>query len=533
MRTRPFWLCNQHGQTVWEERRGSDAFPAFIKGNYFLFTLYRMSLLPSNTLANPLHSFYALASATPGPVSSLQSPVDLIPEANGDTQLNIVSSTGAGEAGLLVSSTNGNGATITISNTTGGDAVLSIGQSAVPGGTGMVSIYSPGSIVGGGQINIGNASTIGASDTMVIDTLNNDIIIGDSTTAGGLTTVQNGLLVKDVLVAGVNGVAITQLSANASGIAGSAAVPGTNTMTIGASQNLTSAITISDSGATTGQILMGGNGSTNVSINGGTVAAANVGANIRTDAASAGIMTIGSSTSNPTVMFVKDTGVANTGFVDVAGGIPPTIALRLQGANTQVGANTAQISTNNTAVNNPVLNISNSVDGTPKMVINSTGTTFNGTNTITGDTTFTTGNCVVQGILGFNFTGGSGATCGAIEGMNSYTSATVTASDGGTASIPNPTDSLGGAIEAGLYFILGRNSTSNNVPWQSVSTIGYWTGSAWVGGGGCCPALVSAPPSFLGIQGGGATLTLANGSGLGSASMIFYFRQIGGLLGMS
>jgi hypothetical protein len=232
-------------------------------------------------------------------------------------------------------------------------------------------------------------------------------------------------------------------------------------------------------------------------------------------------------------MFVKDTGAAGTGFVDIAGGIPASIALRLQGSNTQTGANAARVSTNNSAANNPTLAISNSVDGTPAMTITTTGTTFNGTNTITGDTTFTTGNCVVQGALSFNFLGSSGANVGAIEGMNSYVSSTVTAADSGTASIPNPTDSLGGAIEAGLYFILGRNVTANNVVWQSVSTIGYWTGSAWVGGGGCCPALVSSPPSFLGIQGGGATLTLANGSGLGSASMIFYFRQIGGLLGMS
>jgi len=489
-----------------------------------------MALLPSNTLANPLNSFYALASATPTPVSSLQSPVDLIPEANGDTQLNIVSTTGSGEAGLLVSSTNGNGAQIVISNTTGGDAILSIGQSAVPGGSGLVSIYSPGSIVGGGQINIGNAANVGISDTMVIDTLHNDVIIGDSTTAGGLTTIQNGLLVKDVLVAGVNGVAITQLSANASGIAGSAAVAGTNTMTIGASQNLTSAISIADSGATTGTVTIGGNGNTNLVVAGGTVAAANIGANIRTDAPSSGIMTIGSSVANPTVMFVKDTGAAGTGFVDIAGGVPATIALRLQGSNSQVGANTAQISTNNVDSASPTLNISNSVDGTPKMVVTSVGTTINGTsNTITGDTTFTTGNCIINGALSFNFKGQGGANVGAIESMNAYVSSTVTVGDNSTGSIPNPTDSLGGAIEQGLYFILGRNATANNVLWQSVSSIGYWNGSVWTGGGGCCPALVSSPPSFLGIQGGGATLTLANGSGLGTASMIFYFRQIGGL----
>lgn len=493
-----------------------------------------MSLLPSNTLANPLHSFYALASATPGPVSSLQSPVDLIPEANGDTQLNIVSTTGAGEAGLLVSSTNGNDGSLVINSTGGGNAILSIGQSAVPGGTGLVSIYAPGAVVGGGQINIGNGSTVGASDNMVIDTINNNIIIGGGTSTG-LTTIKNGLVVRDDFVTtNQNGIGITMASAHIGVIAGTDNTGVANYLQIGSSQAATDTVVLSDTGADTAKCLIGGNGGTNLVIAGGTVAAANVGANICTDAGASGIMTIGSSTANPTIMFVKDAGPANTGFVDVAGGIPATIALRLQGANTTVGANTAQISTNNVDSASPTLNISNSVDGTPKMVITSTGTTINGTsNTITGDTTFTTGNCVIQGILGFNYTGGSSATCGAIEAMNSYVSGTVTASDGGTASIPQPTGYLGEAMETGLYFILGRNATSNNIPWQSVSTIGYWTGTAWVGGGGCCPALVSSPPSFLGIQGGGATLTLANGSGLGSASMIFYFRQIGGQLGMS
>jgi hypothetical protein len=327
------------------------------------------------------------------------------------------------------------------------------------------------------------------------------------------------------------GIGLTVTAAATGAIAMSSA---TGSLNLGSGSQNVDIIRLTDSNAPdTGVCTIGGNGDTNLVIVGGTVAAANVGVNIRTDEPSSGVMTIGSSALNPTTIFVKDAGAAQTGYVDIAGGIPASIALRLQGSNTQTGANAARVSTNNAAAANPTLAISNSVDGTPAMTITTAGTTFNGTNTITGDTTFTTGNCIVQGALNFNFLGGSGANVGAIEGMNSYVSSTVTVGDNSTGSIPNPTDSLGGAIEQGLYFILGRNATANNVPWQSVSTIGYWTGTAWVGGGGCCPALVSSPPSFLGIQGGGATLTLANGSGLGTASMIFYFRQIGGLLGMS
>jgi hypothetical protein len=490
-----------------------------------------MATLPTNTFTNPQVSFYAdLGAGDAG--NELQSPASVLPDGTGSISLSLIASTGSGEADLLVSSTNGNDATITINSTAGGDATIALGQGALPGGAGYAIITAPGAVVGGGQIQIESGSGVNGS-VATFDTNNNQVYLGQTTVAG-LTTVRNGLLVNDQFV--VNdpsiGIGLTVTSPATGVIAMSS---NTGTLNLGSSSSNPDIIRLTDGGAAdTGGCTIGQNGGTNVSINGGTVANPNIGANIRTDAASSGILTIGSSVANPTTMFVKDTGAAGTGFVDIAGGIPASIALRLQGSNSQVGSNAARVSTNNTAVNNPVLNISNSVDGTPAMVITSTGTTFNGTsNTITGDTTFTTGNCTIQGILGFNFTGGSGAQCGAIEGMNSYTSATVSCGDNGTASIPNPTDSLGGAIEAGLYFILGRNATTNNVPWQSVSTIGYWTGSAWVGGGGCCPALVSAPPSFLGIQGCGATLTLANGSGLGTANMIFYFRQIGGLLGMS
>lgn len=484
-----------------------------------------MALLANNTLANPGNSFYTLAG---GSADILQSPVSLIPEANGNQSLSIVASTGSGEAQILVSSTNGNDAVITLNSTQGGNSVIAIGQGAVPGGAGYVVITAPGAIVGGGQIQIENGSGVGGS-VGTFDTVNNAVYLGSNQSAG-LTKVRNGFQVNDeFLTNDANGIGIT-MTAPLTGVI--AMTTATGSLSLGSSTLNPDIIklTQSASAADTGVCTIGGNGDTNLVITGGTVAAANVGANISTDAASSGIMTIGSSLANPTVMFVKDTGAAGTGYVDVAGGIPPTIALRLQGSNTMVGANTAQISTNNTAVNNPVLNISNSVDGTPKMVITTSGTTINGTsNTITGDTTFTTGNCYINGALSFNFKGQGGANVGAIEGMNSYVSSTVTVGDNSTVSIPNPTDSLGGAIEQGLYFILGRNASGNTIPWQSVSSIGYWNGTAWVGGGGCCPALVSSPPSYLGIQGGGATLTLANGSGLGTASMIFYFRQIGGL----
>lgn len=422
-----------------------------------------MSLLPNSTFANPGNSFYTLAG---GGADTLQSPVSLIPEANGNQQLNIVASTGTGDASLLVSSTNGNTAIVNISNTIGGDAILYMGQSAVPGSTGSVAIYSPGNLVGGGQINISNASETGTgADVAIFDTINNNVTLGSGKTAG-LTAINNGLLVRDEFVTtpATNGIGITMTSAHVGVIAGSDNTGVTNTLQIGSSASVPEIITLVDTGASTAQCIIGGNGGENLSIFGGTVANPAVGVNLRTDAGSSGIMTIGSSVSNPTVMFVKDTGVANTGFVDVAGGIPASIALRLQGANTQVGANTAQVSTNNNAAGAPTLNINNSVDGTPAIVVSNTTVQIN--KLITG---YSNGTTAAQTALGDN------------------TSVGIPGSDYG---------SLG----AGLFSILVKTSNqSTGQPGVQVSTQGYMSSvtTKWIGGCGFGQALTNPTRNFF------------------------------------
>ena len=509
VRTRPFWLCNPHGQNVWGEQQGSDACPAFIKGNYFLFTLYRMALLPNNTLANPLNSFYALASA--GPASSLQSPVDLVPESNGDTQLNIVSSTGAGEAGLLVSSTNGNDSSVVINSTGGGNASLSIGQAAAPGGTGLVSIYAPGAVVGGGQINIGNGSTVGGSDNMVIDTINNNIIIGSGTSAG-LTTIKNGLLVSDQFVTNnTNGIGLTMTAAANTGVIAMNTTSGVLNLGSG-SQNPDILQLIDGGGADSGGCKIGGNGGLNLQIQGGTVAAptpiigtdnngsingslhigtggnnpaiialsdtlngggTGVATIVGTVFNTAGVTipqnlvmggTIGSSAANPATIFVRDTGAAGTGYVDIATGVPAGIALRLQGANTQVGANTAQVSTNNNAAAAPILNINNSVDGTPAIVVSSTTVRIN------------------KLITGY---------------LNGTTAAQAALADNTSVGIPG---SDYGSLGAGLFSILVKNGnqTSTGQPGVQVSVMGYMsaTTTTWIGGCGFGQALINPTRNF-------------------------------------
>jgi hypothetical protein len=147
--------------------------------------------------------------------------------------------------------------------------------------------------------------------------------------------------------------------------------------------------------------------------------------------------------------------------VDVAGGIPASIALRLQGANTSVGANTAQVSTNNNATANPTLNLNNSFDGTPAIQITSTSIQLN--KLVTGYLTLTT-------------------------------PAQTPLLDNNQAGIPS---SDYGSLGAGLFTILARTAIQGPTgqPGTQVSAQGYMSSvtQKWIGGCGFGQAL--APPT--------------------------------------
>jgi hypothetical protein len=287
-----------------------------------------MALLANNTLASPGLSFYALAGG--GGASTLQSPVDIIPEANGNTNVNIVSSTGSGDASLLVSSTNGNAAIVNISNTPGGNAVLFIGQGTAPGGTGSVAIYSPGAIVGGGEINISNANTIGlGADVATFDTINNKIQLGSPASAG-VTAIRNGLAIRDEFV--VNdptiSIGLTMTSA-ATGVI--AMTSNTGTLNLGSASSNPDIIRLSDGGATdTGVCVIGGNGGENIYMTGGN-AVGTVLPNIRTDVPSNGILTLGATSTNALTMFVRDGATADSAYIDVTAGTGAGNAMRITG----------------------------------------------------------------------------------------------------------------------------------------------------------------------------------------------------------
>jgi hypothetical protein len=169
--------------------------------------------------------------------------------------------------------------------------------------------------------------------------------------------------------------------------------------------------------------------------------------------------TIGSSATNPATIFVRDTGAAGSGYVDIATGVPAGIALRLQGANTQVGANSAQISTNNTLANSPTLNINNSVDGTPAIVVSSTTVRIN------------------KLITGY---------------LNGTTAAQTALLDNNQAGIPG---SDYGSLGAGLFAILATTALqgTSGQPATNVSSMGYMSSvtQKWIGGNGFGQALIN------------------------------------------
>jgi hypothetical protein len=441
--------------------------------------------------------------------STLTSPASITPEVGGNVSLTLEASTGSGEADLLVSSTNGNGATITVNSTTGGDAVVAIGQGAVPGGAGYVLITAPGAIVGGGQIQIENGSGTGGS-VATFDTVGNQVFLGQTTSAG-LTTVRNGLLVADQFVtSSTNGIGLTMTNANTGVIALNAT---TGVLNLGSGTQNPDTLQLIDGGSSdTAGCKIGGNGGLNLQIEGGTIASPTV--QIKTDNAgsingtlnigtggnnaatialsdtlnqggtgvanivgtvfnSAGVTipanlvmggTIGSSAANPATIFVREYGAANTGFVDIAGGIAASIALRLQGANTSVGANAAQVSTNNNAAAAPTLNISNSYDGTPAIVVTNSTVRIN------------------KLITGY---------------LNGTTAAQAALLDNTSVGIPG---SDYGSLGAGLFSILVKNGnqTSTGQPGVQVSVMGYMsaTTTTWIGGCGFGQALINPTRNF-------------------------------------
>jgi hypothetical protein len=218
-----------------------------------------------------------------------------------------------------------------------------------------------------------------------------------------------------------------------------------------------------------------------------------------------GGVSLGSVINNP-ILIAKDSptlGVVVNGAIGATSNII-TSAGSVQGLNVQV-ANGGFVSSTAAVAGGGVLNIQNAYDtATPQITMSNANTTINGL-------------VLMPSSLSFQGSGG-------ITAFQTFQTTGVVCGDNTTVSIPNP-----GGLVVGLYMILARGGSA----FCSVSAISYYDGSTWKwGGGGCCPAFVSAPPSYIGIQGYGATLTLANGGGAGAVTMDFTYLKLGGSLGI-
>jgi hypothetical protein len=390
-----------------------------------------MSLLPNNTFTNPQVSFYGLAG---GAASSLQSPVSVIPDGAGDANL-IVQAAGTGQATIeaIGSATNAGGVII------GG------------GGTSYRIVATPPLIVGGNNfLQIGLDSAVAPAITYT--PVSSTVSIGDGG-ANGLVQTNNALLVKDPDGGSTNGIGITPLTNSTSVIAQTVGQGGT--LNIGSSAGNVDTIQVIDTtGSGSGIVKVGGNGAADILLagsNGASIPAAVV----RTDAASSGILNLGSSDSNPQTVFVVDTGAANSGFVDITKGTSTGIALRLQGYGT---GTTATVSSNLGSGGGGSLSLSSGYnEATPAITITDTTTSMN-----RAMTTFVAP------------TAGAGTT---------YTGISRQSIAGG-GSIGTTAYALTNPAGAGVYTIMVQvgDNAAVNINGQ-IDSVGYYNGTKWIAGG--------------------------------------------------
>ena len=449
-----------------------------------------MSSLPNNTFASPGNPFYALVgSGGGGSANSLQSPATVIPAA-GDGSISLTAdATGTGNAFLSVTSQQ-----IGRINVDGNNAMVTIGEGA---GTQPLAILNNGA----GVLSIQSGLSANSPDTASFDMVNNIVNMANPLAVGSVFLNAATTITSSGTRPAPSGITLTPTSATVSNIG--QAVPAGGSLVLGSSIASPDTLIVADA-AGSGTVAVGGNAGSSIVMTGG--AGASQTSIITTSATGVGSLLLGASAANDRTIFINDTaGAANTAVVDITGGTATGVALRLRGYGTGTAAT---ISTNAGA--GGVLNIqNNATDIPPNMTLNDASTTINGLVLVPNDLSFV----------------GSGS----ITAFQTFLTSGVVCGDNTTTGIPNPA-----GLVIGLYLVLARGTIGGtNSPTCSVSTTAYYNGTGWVwGGGGACPALVSAPPSYIGIQGGSASLVLANGGGLGTVTMDFTYLKLGGNLGI-
>ena len=262
-----------------------------------------MSILTTVNQANPQNFFFAASGQ--GAATTLQSPVAVIPDGAGDTQL-VAQATGTGRSVIEA-----------VGSATGDGIVVVSGQ-----GTAYRVIAT--SVAGNSNLQIGLDSP--AQAAMTYTPSSGTVTLGDGS-AGGTVLATNALVVKDPAGGALNGVVIEPTGATGGLISMSCATGGT--LLIGSSIAQPATLTIADAGANRGVVAVGGNNGTDILLTGGD----NLGtfANIRANLANQGTMTLGSSSANPVCMYLTDGVGAGTGSVDITNGTAASGTLKLQG----------------------------------------------------------------------------------------------------------------------------------------------------------------------------------------------------------
>ena len=278
-----------------------------------------MSALPTATHSAPGVPIYATAGG--GAASTLQSPVAVLPDVTGATTV-IAQATLAGDSTIEA-----------IGSATGYGAII-------VGGSGTnYQIVANTALIPGSQNNLVIGLDGGGAPAIAYTPSSHVLALGDGT-AGGHVQTNNGLLINDPGGAG-NSMVVTPVTASISAISQSIATNGS--VVIGSSLACPGTVAVTDSGADTGRVLIGGNGGDNLFLQGSSGATPLV----RSDALNSGTLLLGSSQNNPATIFVRDSGPANNGYVDIAGGIAASYAMRLQGVNaTAPNATAVRLSTN-------------------------------------------------------------------------------------------------------------------------------------------------------------------------------------------
>jgi hypothetical protein len=392
-----------------------------------------MSLLPSNTFANPLTPFYGVGGGGGG----LQSPVDVIPDGTGEALVNVISTSGALAAIQIGDGAQaGQSSLLKMVSGGGGSNTVQLGQAEL-----VTTGFS-------GVLNVQN--TITNQSCLSVDTIQNVVDIGSALRTAGATNLALVNVPMNV-TNGTNAISLVATNGTSSNIGQTVASAGS--LILGSSVASPSTLTVSDAGAGTGQVAVGGNAGSSITMTGGVSGSQT--SIITTNSTGFGSLLLGASAACDRAIFINDVGGgADTAVVDITRGTASGTALRLQGYGASGTA--AQVSTNAGVGGGGVLNLTSAINNpVPAISINDTAIRLELPTTV-----YSAPNAGV---------GYGGITQQIINSGGNL--------DQLPWNITNPS-------AVGFYNILVRVGDNAAVSINGqINTTGYWNGTIWVAGG--------------------------------------------------